>query len=82
MNKRETVFSYLAQIFLIYGDICSIRTGLKSNNYDEYQVLRVATLISSYFNGVENGEAILISKFIKILEQLKTAGKIIENDEN
>lgn len=72
----------LEQIFLIYGDICSIKTGLKTNNYDEYQVLRVATLISSYFNGVENGEAILISKFIKILEQLKTAGKIIENDEN
>lgn len=72
----------LEQIFLIYGDICSIITGLKSNNYDEYQVLRVATLISSFFNGVEKGEAKLTSKYIKILEQLKTAGKIIENDEN
>lgn len=70
----------LEQIFLIYGDICSIRSGLKANNYDEYQVLRVATLISSYFNGVENGEAKLISQYIEILEQLKNAGKIIENN--
>lgn len=69
----------LEQIFLIYGDICSIRTGLKSNNFDEYQVLRVATLIDRYFNGVVNGEAKLKSEYIEILEQLKTAGKIIED---
>lgn len=72
----------LEKIFLIYGDICSIRTGLKSNNYDEYQVLRVATLISHYINGVENGEAKLKPKYIELLEQLKTVGRIIDNDED
>ena len=72
----------LEQIFLIYGDICSVRTGLKSNNYDKYHVLRVATLISRYFNSVENGEAKLKSKYIELLEQLKTVGRIIDNDED
>ena len=72
----------LEQIFLIYGDICSIRTGLKSNNYDEYQVLRLVALISRYFNGMEDGKAQLKSKYIEILEQLKIAGEIIEKDKN
>lgn len=72
----------LEQIFLMYGDICSIRIGLKSNNYDEYQVLRVTTLICSYFDAMENGEAKLRSKYAKVFEQLKTAGKITENDED
>lgn len=72
----------LEQIFLIYGDICSIKAGLKSNNYSELQVLRVATLICHYFNGIKNGEAKLISKYIEIFKKLKSTGKILENNEN
>lgn len=41
----------LEKIFLIYGDICSIRSGLKSNNKSKYQISRLVSLVSQFFNG-------------------------------
>lgn len=72
----------LEQIFLIYGDICSINNGLKSNNNDEYQTSRLVGLISKYYNNIESGEPQLKSKYKNILELLEKTGKINENIDN
>lgn len=72
----------LEQIFLIYGDICSINNGLKSNNYDTYQAARIVGLLNKYYYSIENGEPQLKSKYKDILERLKTYGKITENSDN
>lgn len=67
----------LEKIFLIYGDICSIKNGLKTDNYDEYQYFRMAELIGKYFNGMGNPE--LKSEYKDLLEKLRVEGKINEN---
>lgn len=69
----------LEKIFLIYGDICSIRSGLKSNNKSDYQISRLVSLISQFFNGVYEGEPELRKKYIDILDFLKTKGNIKED---
>lgn len=71
----------LEQIFLIYGDICSINNGLKANNHDEYQTARIVTLLSKYYNNIENGAPQLKSKYKDILEYLKVVGEIEKNIE-
>ena len=71
----------LEQIFVIYGDICSINNGLKADNHDEYQTARIVSLLSKYYNSIENGEPQLKSKYKDILEYLKVVGKITENND-
>lgn len=74
--------NFLEQIFLIYGDICSINNGLKSNNYDKYQTTRIVELLNKYYYSDENGKAQLKSEYKDILEQLNAYGRISENSNN
>lgn len=69
----------LEDIFLIYGDICSIRSGLKSKSKNNYQMLRLGSLICQFFSGVNGGEPELEEDYRKILERLKEKGNIKED---
>lgn len=69
----------LEKIFLIYGDICSIRSGLKLNSKSNYQISRLVSLISQFFNGVYEGKPELRKKYVDILESLKEKGNIKED---
>ena len=66
----------LEEIFLIYGDISSIKSGLKSGDRGMYQTYRLISLISKFFSGIERGEPQFNRKYIEVLEYLKTQGKI------
>lgn len=69
----------LEKIFLIYEDICSIRSGLKSNDKSDFQIARLVSLINQFFNGVYGGEPELSKKYKDILGILKKKGNIKDN---
>lgn len=69
----------LEQVFLIYGDICSINTALKSKEHDKYQTARIVGLMGRY---IGNGKTPLKAEYVDILEQLRIAGGITENDDD
>ncbi len=69
----------LEKIFLIYEDICSIRSGLKSNNKSDFQIVRLVSLINQFFNGGYGGEPELSKKYKDILGILKKKGNIKDN---
>lgn len=74
----------LEEIFLCYGDICSIRSAFKSDNKDMYRIVRLCNLISQFFDGIKDGEPQLKSSYQNLLENLKQKGNIekekTEND--
>lgn len=72
----------LKDIFMIYGDICSIRLALKSNNHDKYQMARIILLLNKFYTGIEKGKPQLESEYIDILKHLKFVGKITDNSDN
>lgn len=68
--------SILENIFLIYGNICSIKSGLKSMDKSLYQVCRIINLICQFYTGVHEGKPELNKKYSNILDVLKEKGNI------
>lgn len=71
---------FLEDIFLLYGEICTIRNTLESNIYDEKKTLMACKLICKYYSfsnfGSEN--PVLNNKYKEMLDKLKSIGKIEE----
>lgn len=66
----------LEKIFLIYGDISSIRSGLRSGDTRIYQTSRLISLICKFFSGIHEGEPQLVSEYKELLDVLREKGKI------
>lgn len=67
----------LKEIFLCYGDICSIRNGLKSGNKDKNSIDKLNELTSKFF-GKAKKDSQLAKCYNDLLEYLEDEGKIEE----
>lgn len=64
------------EIFLIYGDICSIKNGLKSNDRSDFQALRLSNIVSKFYDGYDEDIPKLKKKYQEILNLLREKGNI------
>lgn len=70
----------LKEIFLCYGDICSIRSGLKSGNKDKNSIDKLNKLTSKFF-GETKKEPQLADCYVELLKKLRQDGSI-KDEEN
>lgn len=72
----------LEKIFLVYGDICSIKNGLKASNFNVEQTENVVELIKKFFNIANSDVPVLRNEYKEMIETLKVIGKIKEEKDN
>ena len=71
---------FLEDIFLLYGEISSIKSTLESNIYDEKKTLMACNLICKYYSlyNLGSDSPVLNNTYKEMLDKLKSIGKIEE----
>ena len=68
----------LEKIFRVYGDISSVRNGLRTGDRGEYQTARIISLMNQFFIEIDGQKTKLNNEYEELLKTLREKGNIEE----